>query len=364
MNDPASHHPPQFGHAATILAAIALVTAGGCAGSGGSPNPPPSQTPEMVGPRVDAGPQFPIASSRLDARVFSVREGESLPPDVVELIKAQSQSLPEQVRTTLEGRGFLGALLNDAGLGELERLLTSTPAAPAPLPAAAAPIRPNGDVPASGSANLEAPTQPSEAVFGAVPKGAPVNNLSSMTIQPGPSWAPLLDAPPRADRWALSLDQSIVPLKPGTLRWFVRSWPAPAEAIPTAGMAAELRVQFLPVVTGVLHEAAPDPLAPPPLSTDLAVRGHVLGRQSFTLSLRGGTSLVLIALPAGGTSAAPGPRVDAAPMLGQALLGSGPPPIPTGRETGPRVLVLRALVPGTYRLLLDRPVAPPSINAR
>ncbi|MDP1663246.1 MAG: hypothetical protein Q8L55_15120 [Phycisphaerales bacterium] len=369
MADPASHHPLYVGHAAAVLASAAMLIAVGCSGSGLGPNPPPSQQPEVVGPRVDAGPEFPIASSRLDARVFSVREGESLPSEVVELIKAQSQALPEPVRTTLASRGLLGALLSDTGLEELERLLTLTPAPPPPLvqpppSAASAAGRPSGVATSGGSTGPQEPSQPTEAIFGAAPRGAPVNNLASMTIQPSPTWAPLLDAPPRSDRWALSLDQAVVSLKPGTLRWYVRAWPAPAEAIPTAGLAADLRVQFLPVVTGVFHEAAPDPLAPPPLSTDLAARGQVLGRQAFTLSLRGGASLVLIALPAGEASSAPGPRVEPAPMLGQALLGSGPPPIPTGRPTGPRVLVLRALVPGTYRLLLDRPAAPAANDAR
>ncbi len=359
MAEPASHHHLHIGHAAAILAVATLLTGAGCTGGGGPANPPVSQAPEMVGPRVDAGPQFPIASSRLDARLFAVREGESLPPEVVALIKAQNQALPEPMRTTLASRGLLGALLNDAGLEELERLLTSTPAPPPPLDRTPAPTVSEADRQGTGATgNPQASAQPVEAVIGAMPKGAPVNNLSSMTIQPGPTWSPLLDAPPRTDQWALSLDQAIVSLKPGTLRWYVRTWPAPAEAIPTAGLAADLRVQFLPVVTGVLHEAVPDPLSPPPLSTDLAARGQVLGRQAFTLSLRSGASLVLIALPAAEASGATGPRVELAPMLGQALLGSGPPPIPTGRPTGPRVLVLRALVPGTYRLLLDRPAVP------
>ena len=295
----------------------ALAAACGCSSG---PADRPDEPPEPVGPVVDGGAQFPIASSRLEARIFSLREGATLPPPVVSFLRAQEQSLPEPLRQALAGRGFVGALVNDQGLADLERMLTTA--------------QPN----ASDGA----------------PAGSPVDNLASVTVAPGALWTPLLDAPPRTEPWALALGQSVASLRPGTLKWFVRTWPAPAEPVPTAGMAGELRVQFLPLVSGPLHDAPPDPLAPPPLSTDLGARGHVLGPQSFTASLRTGGSLVLIALPVVSARSAPGPAADAAPMLGQALLGAGPPPIPGGRATGPRVLVLRPVVPGTYRLLLDR----------
>jgi hypothetical protein len=308
---------------------------------------------------VDAGPQFPIVSSRLDARIFSLREGEALPAEAVSLIKGQSQSLAEPLRVALVGRGFLGAMMSDEQVGELERILTTTPALLAPAPALKPAPRSatkdgEGVSVIGGGRPSAAPTPPPEPVFGPAPKGAPVNNLASVTVRPGAVWTPLLDAPPRTEPWALALDQSVASLKPGTLRCFVRAWPAPAEPVPTAGMAGELRVQLLPMVAGVLHEAAPDPLAPRPPSTDLSAHGQVLGRQSFTASLRSGSSLVLIALPVNDSPSTPGPQADSAPMLGQALLGAGPALSPTGRPTGPRVLVLRPVIPGTYRLLLDR----------
>jgi len=311
----------------TVLTAVLGVALAGAGGCSSTPSAPP-QAPDPVGPVVDAGAQFAIASSRLDVRIFSLRDGMAVPQPVVSFVRSQGQSMAEPLRQTLAGRGFLGAIVNDQGLADLERMLTA--------------------VQADGS--------------GQAPQGSPVDNVASVNVPPGALWTPLLDAPTRTEPWALALGQSVASLKPGTLRWFLRAWPAPAEAVPTAGMAGELRVQFLPVVTGPLHEAAPDPLAPPPLSTDLAARGHVLARQAFTASLRTGGSLVLIALPATPARSAPGPAAEAAPMLGQALLGSGPPPLPGGRATGPRVLVLRPLVPGTYRLLLDR--AAPADAAR
>lgn len=359
MTDPASPKPCRFSECGLTLAAVTLLAIGGCSGGGSKPPEPP--VPDQVGPVVDAGPQFPIASSRLDVRIFSLREGESLPGDAVALIQAQSQETPEPLRTALATRGFLGALMNDDGLIELERLLTTIPAPLTPVAAPPPPIPRTPTVEGSGASIIGGPgpeVVKVEPVFRAAPKGSPISNLASVTVRPGPAWTLLVEAPARAEPWALALDQAVVSLKPGTLRWFVRSWPAPAEPVPTAGMAGELLVQLLPVVTGPMHEAAPDPLAPPPLSTDLAARGHVFGRQALTASLRGGAALVLIALPVSESRSAPGPAADAAPMLGQALLGSGPPPIPTGRPTGPRVLVLRPVVPGTYRLLLDRAAAP------
>lgn len=361
MTDPASPYPRRFSETGLTLAAVALLAVGGCSGDGSKPPEPP--TPDQVGPVIDAGPQFPIASSRLDVRIFSLREGGSLPPDAVALVQAQSQSTPEPMRVALATRGFLGALMNDDQLVELERLLTTVPV---PVAAAAAvvipPPAPRTPTPEGSGASIIGGPAPEvvkvEPVIGPAPKGPPVSNISSVTIRPGPTWTSLVDAPARTESWALALDQAVVSLKPGTLRWFVRTWPAPAEPVPTAGMAGELLVQFLPVVTGPMHEAAPDPLAPPPLSTDLAARGQVLGRQAITASLRGGAALVLIALPVTESRRAPGPAADAAPMLGQALLGAGPPPTPTGRPTGPRVVVLRPIVPGTYRLLLDRAAAP------
>jgi hypothetical protein len=180
-----------------------------------------------------------------------------------------------------------------------------------------------------------------------------VGDISSVTVRPGAAWERLIDGPPREESWALALGTSVAPLKPGVLRCFVRAWPAPAEPIPTAGMAADLRVQFAPVVIGPAHEPYRDPLAPPALSNDLSSRGQVLSRQAFTTSLRTDSSLVLIALPTNEGGSGPGPAVEAAPLLGQALLGPGPT-VASGKPVGPRVLVLKAVVPGTYRLMLDR----------
>lgn len=349
---------------AALLAGTMAGCSGGGGGGGGTGTP---QIPEQTGPIVDAGSAFPIASSRLDAVTYALRPGEPIPPEAMRLINARSEASPEPLRTSLAARGFLGALMTDTDLAELERMLISkaitVPIAPPPPPPPPPPTLAPSPAPslspgtsiiggtASGSVSEPAP-QPAPI---ATAVGSAVGGVSSLAIRPSAPWTPLIDATPRTEPWALSLGSSVASLKPGTLRCFVRNWPAPAEPIPTAGMAAELRVQILPVMTGPAYEVAPDPLAPPPLSTDLSARGQVLSRQAFTTGLRGGTALVLIALPAPAPSSGPGPQAEAAPMLGQALLGSAPASTPLGPASGPRVLVLKAIVPGTYRLMLDRP---------
>lgn len=341
-----------------VAVGIAALLAG-CSGDGAKPKPP-----DVVGPVVDTGPQFPIAATRVDARVFTMRTGDSLPPDALELIRAQSQSLPEPLRASLAARGLMGALLNDQAVASLERALAAPPPPPSPpAPSNTSPQPASTGTGSSGFSVIGGASTPEpvrQYVVQSAPQGAPIADIAVVPIRPGSTWSKLLDAPTHEDSWALALDQAVTSIKPGTLRWYVRTWPAPAEPIPTAGMAAEMHVQLLPVVTGPQHEAQQDPLAPPALTNDLTTRGLVLGRQSVTVALREGSSLVLIAKPKRETATVPGPITDAAPMLGQALLGPGPTLTAGGQTTGPRVLIMRAFVPGTYRLLLDRPSAPPA----
>lgn len=342
---------------------------GGCSGGGGSgPAAPGGEngSPGPVGPVVDAGPEFPITASRLDARVYTMRPSEPVPAEAVRLIQARSDSLPEPLRKELAARGFLGALMDAEDQRALDHLLTSRPTEPlAPAAQALSPKPPpppptrEGEGVSTIRPGAGAPAPTPEPVISRAARASPVGDIADITIRPGAAWEPLVDAAPRSESWALALGPSVAPLKPGTLRCFVRAWPAPAEPIPTAGMAAELRVQVLPVITGPLHEPYRDPLAPPPLSNDPSARGQVLGRQSLTTPLRGDAALVLIALPTRRPGAPlPGPEADAAPLLGQALLGPGPAAGATLRPSGPRVLVLKAVIPGTYRLLLDRGMAP------
>jgi len=352
---------PEF---ALTLAALTGLFLAGCSG-GGNPSSPDPQRPATSGPVVVVGPEFSLAASKLDVRILALRDGEQIPPSATAMVKAQSESLPEPLRVSLADRGFLGALMPEADLAELERILTTTPAQPqppAPVPPPPTPPTAEGTgtsiVGGPPPRNAPPPEPKPEPIVTLASRPA-VSTLSSVTVKPGAAWTPLVDAPTRLEPWALSLGSAVASLKPGTLRWFVRTWPAPAEPIPTAGMTADLRVQFLPVLFGPGYEAAIDPLAPPPLSSDLSLRGQVVSRQAFTCELRNGAAMVLLPLPMNETRATPGPAADNPPMLGQALLGPGPAPTPTARPTGPRVLVLRPVVPGTYRLLLDRPTTPP-----
>ena len=354
-----------------ILMALSFCTINGCSGGGDTDTGPGNGRGgigpvDQVGPVVDAGPEFPITSSRLDVMVYAMRPGESLPADVMGLIRSESQSSPEQLKATLATRGFIGAVISETTLAELEHLLVSKPlTVPPPVSVPQPPPPPPrvsiSDAPGTSiiGGQPNQPDQPApEPQVAVTPVGSAVGNVSALSIRPGAAWIPLIDAKPRTEPWALSLGQSVASLKPGTLRFFVRNWPAPADPVPTAGMSAELRVQILPVVTGPLHEVPPDPLLPPPLSTDLSLRGQVLSRQAFTAGLRNGTALVLVAAPSSGGTSTSGPKAEAPPMLGQALLGAGLTTVPGEAASGPRVLVLKAVVPGTYRLMLDRPIDP------
>lgn len=365
--------PPRFRELLVTLAAAGTLTAAGCSGDTRNSPAPPQPAPNQAGPVVDAGPEFPIVASRLEVHTFSMRPGETLPSEALRLIKARAESMPEPLRSALTQRGFLAAFVNTEEQLTLEHILTTKPIEtalplprPTPKPAPTTPtLEGSGVSPIGGAQTAATPsTPPPEPIVTPTPRGSAVGDIAALTVRPSAAWEPLIDATPRTEPWALALGPAVASLKPGTLRCFVRVWPAPAEPVPTAGMAAELRIQVLPVITGPLHEPHHDPLSPPPLSNELSSRGQVLNRQAFTTALRGDSALVLVALPAAGDSAGPGPDVEVAPMLGQALLGPGPATLSGGRSTGPRVLMLKAVVPGTYRLMLDRPIAEPSEQPR